>query len=146
MLILTVRRHVFLCLPPDLDGVHDFIVLGATLVDDGVAGVSAMVRAQLSILLDDETWSRRLPTATTNVSPDLLDSEAVKEAYRSAVRDPLVWEGLIADLPELRSVRTAAPRRVGAAPSSVHCRDVNDGDRERLFDEWFVLTYRVREQ
>jgi hypothetical protein len=142
MLVLTVDRHIFLCMPTEsLEGLHPFLVLAAALAEEGAAGVSAMVRAHLPGLFGD-VWTLRLPTETTNLAPDLLSAEAVKEAYRSAAQDPDVWDGLLTDLAELSSGITPADRLAGTAPSPEYGSHLDDHEWARLFDEWFALSYQ----
>lgn len=143
MFILTVDTHHFLCLPDNagFDGLHPLLILDATEVEGGQVGVSGMVRRALPALFQTGFWAVRLPTATTNMAPDLLTGESVKEAYRSVAERVDLWESLLADLAELTSDITPAQRLAGIMPRWIDNSNLDAQARARLFEQWFALTY-----
>ena len=104
---------------------HPFLLLGAANAAADLAAVSDMVRRKLASQFIDGDWGSNLPTETFNSAPALVPRDAFRAAFRTALTNPEVAEGLF--------------ERIAPGPDE---RDA-DGkypDEEELFDRWFEST------
>ena len=85
-----------------------------------------MVRGKLASLFIDGDWGSNLPTGTSNSAPAPVSRDAFRDAYRTALTNPEVAEGLF--------------ERISSGPDE---RDAGGKyqDEEELFDRWFESTY-----
>jgi hypothetical protein len=124
----------YLLFPPDdLEGRHPMAVLGSVPITGPESTLAQLVTNRLATQFDVHGFlSARLPTSTSNLRPDLVPRQAIKDAYALAADRSFVWENLVGDLRALADYKDVA----------VSIPDTADmPTRMRLFDTWFVLTY-----
>jgi len=61
----------------------------------GSSRLSDIVRGKLAPLFHDSEWGASLPTSTSNSAADLVPRDAFRDAYRTALKNPDVAEGLM---------------------------------------------------
>jgi hypothetical protein len=134
--LMQLGDHRYLLLPPDdLEDKHGMAILGSVRITDPAGSLAQLVTERLATQFDVEGFlSGRLPTSTSNLRPDLVPRQAIKDAYALAVDTSLVWESLVDDLKSLADYK-------GVAVSIPLAADFDQSTRTRLFDAWFLLTY-----